>query len=150
MKKISLLLLSIVIISGCTLKSDSNNDIIIPPSQRSWHLINVYGGIQGVNNNFDLEEIIWKFYEDSGTVTVTNNNTNDNLEDGLDSGNYSYQLITNDNVNYYITINGAEYGHFSFTDSNTKIIIDQNKTSDNSTGADGFIYTLQEVVVYEE
>jgi len=105
----------------------------------------VSGGIDGVNNDFDLSTVIWTFNEALGTLNIVNNNTNEELEDGYDTGNYTYSLIDNGN-NSFIIINQIEFG--SLTLSNNKLIINQNEKS-TGTGADGYIYTFQLVEVVE-
>jgi len=132
----------ILLLTSCSLSNDNDN----PQYVRSeWHLKNVSGGIDGVNNDFDLSTVIWTFNEALGTLNIVNNNTNEELEDGYDTGNYTYSLIDNGN-NSFIIINQIEFG--SLTLSNNKLIINQNEKS-TGTGADGYIYTFQLVEVVE-
>lgn len=124
-----------IALTGCSL---SNDDDVIKV-EILWNLTNVRGGIDGVNNNFEINDIIWSFDQETATLTVTNTNTDDSVEDGLDSGSYSYS-ITNDGTHFFLLINDTEYG--SFTTSETELIIDQNITT-SGTGADGFIYKFE-------
>lgn len=136
--------LSFITLSSCSL--DNNNDIKQQVYKSYWHLINVSGGFSGVDNDFDLNKIIWSFNEEENELTVTNTNTED-LEDGLDTGTYTYSVDEDDNKDLFLTINSNEFGNF--TVSETQLIIDQNITT-NGTGADGFIYTFKRVVIVEE
>jgi hypothetical protein len=133
----------IIILTSCSLNSDNNTEPQIIRTE--WHLRNVAGGIDGVNNNFALNTIIWTFNESSNILNVINNNTNTSLEDGFDSGIYSYSLL--DNVNKaYISISQTEFGSISVLDK--QLIIDQNEKSTGG-GADGYIYTFQLVEIIE-
>ncbi|WNH07570.1 hypothetical protein [Thalassobellus suaedae] len=134
---------TLITFTNCSIDGNETSEVI---TKTYWHLRNVSGGIAGVDNNFNLDEIIWSFNELTGNLTVTNNNTDDTVEDALESGNYSFS-VTTDNTNKYLIINDNEYGGLLF--SETELIIDQNITSSGS-GADGFIYTFQRVLVIED
>jgi hypothetical protein len=130
----------IVVLTSCSISSDDNTPQII---RNEWHLKNVSGGIDGVNDDFAFSEVIWAFNETLSTLTVTNNNTDGSKEDGLDSGNYTYSLIEEGN-NTFLVVDDHEIG--SLTLPTNQLIIDENLTS-NGTGADGFIYTFQLVQI---
>ena len=136
---VSILFISILLTS-CSLSSDNNYPQVI---RSDWHLRNVTGGVEGVNDDFGYSEVVWTFNEDLGTLTITNNNTDTSKEDGLDSGTYTYSLIEDGN-NTFLVVDGSELG--SITISATQFIIDENLTS-SGTGADGFVYTFQLVQV---
>lgn len=132
----------IFLLTSCSISSDNN----VPQFVRAeWHLKNVSGGIDGVNNNFDLNTIIWAFNESLGTLNITNNNTDTTKEDGFDTGNYTFSLINNSN-NSFIVINQNELG--SLTILNNQLIINQNEKS-TGAGADGYIYTFKLVEITE-
>ena len=137
--------LSFITLSSCSL-DNNNNDVKQQVYKTYWHLINVSGGFSGVDNDFELNKIIWSFNEEENELTVTNTNTED-LEDGLDSGTYTYSVDEDDNKDLFLTINSNEFGNF--TVSETQLIIDQNITT-NGTGSDGFIYTFKRVVIVGE
>ena len=134
--------LSFITLSSCSL---NNNDVKQQVYKSYWHLINVSGGFSGVDNDFELNKIIWSFNEEENELTVTNTNTED-LEDGLDTGTYTYSVDEDDNKDLFLTINSNEFGNFTVSES--QLIIDQNITT-NGTGADGFIYTFKRVVILE-
>jgi hypothetical protein len=118
----------------------------VPTEQNTviqWNLINVRGGVAGVNHNFELGEIIWVFDDSNGILSIENNNTDDTLEDGFNSGNYTFYYIDDDFLNLYITIGDTEFGSITISENNLYFIINQNETSTNGTGADGFIYLFE-------
>jgi hypothetical protein len=137
-------LICVVTLTNCSISNnDSYSQQVYKPL---WNLTNVSGGIAGVDNDFDLEDIVWSFNEATSTLTVTNNNTDDSIEDGLTSGNYDYSVIESGD-NLYLVINSNEFG--GLTISENLLVIDQNMTT-SGTGADGFIYTFQKTLVLEE
>lgn len=132
----------ILLLTSCSLSNDNNSQYV----RTEWHLKNVTGGIDGVSNDFNLNTVIWTFNEVLGTLNIENNNTNAELEDGFDTGNYTYSLIDNGN-NSFIIINQTEFG--SLTLSNNQMTINQNEKS-TGTGADGYIYKFQLVEINED
>lgn len=132
----------IVVLTSCSISSDNNNTQVV---RTEWHLKNVSGGIEGVNDDFNYNIVVWTFDETLNTLTVSNNNTDTSKEDGLDSGTYTYSLIE-EGSNTFLVVDDHEIG--SLTLSTNELIIDENSTS-NGNGADGFIYTFQLVQVTE-
>ena len=139
--KFLIAIILIIIISSCSINNEDDTSKFV---RSEWHLKNVSGGLAGVNNDFDINQIIWMFDEFQSSITVLNNNTNP-LEDGLDSGSYVYSIL-NDGNNTFLIIDGNEYGSITVLTNN--LIIDQNLTS-TGTGADGFIYSFQLVETIE-
>jgi len=123
---------SFYITTSCT--NNGNND----GQTETWNLINISGGIAGVNNDFQQGAIIWILNPQSSTLAIENNNT-DNNYDGFDSGIYSYN-IQNINGEIFIIIEVIEFG--GITQLPNELIIDQNITS-NGNGADGFILRFE-------
>ncbi|MBP0903954.1 hypothetical protein ACFSKN_09625 [Mariniflexile gromovii] len=140
--------LSFVTLTNCSLEGD--NEIKDQVYKTYWHLTNVSGGIAGVDNDFDLDKIIWTFNEDTNKLVVNNTNTTD-VEDGLDTGNYTYSITEikgeGEKVDLFLTVESNEFGKLTF--DATELVIDQNITT-NGTGADGFIYTFKRVVIFED
>lgn len=134
-------LILIVIIASCSINNDDDKPQVV---RSEWHLKNVSGGLAGVNNDFDFNQVIWVFNELQGLLTVLNNNTNA-VEDGLDSGTYSYSML-DDGTNTFLIIDNSEFGGLTITNNN--LTIDQNLTS-TGTSADGFIYSFQLVQTIE-
>ncbi|GAA4897448.1 hypothetical protein GCM10023311_22820 [Flaviramulus aquimarinus] len=120
----------------------SNNQITIT----QWNLINTSGGFAGVNDNFEIGDIIWVFNELTGSLTVINKNTDDMLQDGLDSGNYSYIFSENDS-NLFLTVNDSiEFGLLTISEDTETFTLNQNVTL-AGIAADGFIYTFEKMVI---
>ncbi|WP_100614409.1 hypothetical protein [Confluentibacter citreus] len=132
-------------LTNCSI-GDINNDI--PQVTRVlWNLNNVSGGIDGVDNDFASGVIVWEFKNGTSTLTVSNTNNNAAIEDGLNSGTYSFSVNKIGNVEY-LTINSSEFGSLTFTTNDTVLIINQNETS-TGTGNDGYIYTFTKSVIVE-
>ena len=110
-----------------------------------WNLTKVSGGISGVDIDYNIGTIIWSFDEINTMLTVTNSNTDDSLEDGLESGTYPYSVIDNGH-DLFLSINSIEFG--KLTISENQLEIDQNITT-SGTGADGYVYTFQKTTVIE-
>jgi len=134
-------LVSIMFLTNCSIEDNGNDNT--SKVTTLWNLINVSGGIAGVDNNFDMGDIVWTFNEVTSTLTVNNNNSDDGVEDGLNSGSYPYYVYESDEA-LFLIINTAEYGGFTVLEN--QLIIDQNSTSTGS-GADGYVYTFQKSLV---
>ncbi len=131
-------------VTSCSLKNDTDQDQQTYKSL--WHLINVSGGVSGVNDSFSLGTIVWSFNETTLKLTIENDNTDDTKQDGWDSGTYDYLLDQTDSRDF-LTISGTEVGELIFTSENTMIINENEKST--GTAADGLIYTLQRTLVAE-
>ncbi|NMH86429.1 LptM family lipoprotein [Flavivirga algicola] len=141
MKKFFLAMLSIITLTGCSIKSDTQ----LPDPQTviiHWNLTKITGGVAGVNEEFTLNTIVWTFGVSDLKLTVENNNTDDTKQDGLDSGTYDYS-ITETSGKSFLNIGSNEFGRFTVT--NNTLVIDQNELSQGS-GTDGFVYTFQKTI----
>ncbi|MFH4967634.1 hypothetical protein V8G61_05450 [Gaetbulibacter sp. M240] len=137
----TILLISLILFLNCSLGNDTSaNDV--PKTNTTWHLVQTTGGIEGVNDQFELGTIVWTFYDNTGNLIIDNQNTDANKEDFLDSGTYTFSLATIEGQNF-ITIDGTEYGEITI--GAIEFIIDEN-TKSTGDGADGFIYTFEKVV----
>ncbi|WP_418603243.1 hypothetical protein [Hwangdonia sp.] len=141
MKKSILIVLScLFIFSSCS----TSEDPIDPQKVKYlWHLVNVTGGVAGVNETFSLDTIVWAFNDATKTLVVENNNDDDTIEDALDSGTYEFDVIQGPSGKTFLTINTSEFGNFEI--SQNTLTIDQNITT-TGTGADGFIYTFKRTI----
>ena len=130
MKKTTLIIILLLITISCnsedTLKVDN-----------SWNLINVSGGIAGIDENFNKGEVKWTFNEGNSTLKVVKN-TSDPYS-GIADGTYTYSILTN-NDHFYLIIDSQEKGSIITTGSFMEI--DENRQS-TGTGADGFIYQFE-------
>lgn len=138
-----ILVISFLSLTNCSI---GNNDNTQPQVvEVYWNLINVTGGVAGVNEDYALGTIIWRFNEASGVLSVENNNTDDTKQDGLDSGDYTYSIL-DDNGDLFLVVDSDEMGHLTITAN--EFILNENETSQGS-GADGFIYTFRKTTVTE-
>jgi hypothetical protein len=149
MKYISIIVLScFFFLTSCSV--DNNNVTDDLPKEievYQWHLLNVSVGFAGVDIDYAMETIIWVFnvdFNNNGSIQVQNNNTDDTLEDGLNSGTYAISIPAQNNKSY-LFIESNEFGEV-LTTTNEDLIIDQNSMS-SGTGADGFIYTFKRKIV---
>lgn len=110
-----------------------------------WHLTNVSAGVAGVDNDFNLNDIVWSFDNTTNKLTINNTNTDDTIEDGFDSGVYNFS-VTTVGSDEFLVIDSNEFGNVVATQ--TQLTIDQNITT-IGTGADGFIYTFTRVTIVE-
>lgn len=90
--KFLLLLLPAFCLTSCSDDDTTEPVYTIPEVSATYKLVNVSGSIAGVSHDFEPGTITWKFNTDQ-TVTIVNNNTNENVEDFFESGTYelSYQ-----------------------------------------------------------
>ena len=89
-------MISLFILMALFSCSDDDNNSYIPNESiiHEWTLIKSTGTIAGITHEFPYGTITWKF-NNNGTVTVTNNNTDENLQSGFASGTYPYVVSTN-------------------------------------------------------
>jgi len=134
-------ILVLLVLGFCGVIVSCNNDELTPAStiNGTWNLKNISGGLAGINDDYNQELIIWIFDSQTLTLTVENNNSQNTIYDGLDSGIYSYSLLERDG-NSYLIVEDTEFGGYTFTEN--ILILDQNETSTGS-GADGFIIRLE-------
>ncbi|MFV0540195.1 MAG: hypothetical protein ACK5MZ_03030 [Aestuariibaculum sp.] len=136
------LFVSILSLTSCSL--NNNNDEIDNTVYRiEYHLINSEA-FDGTEANFETDEIVWIFNDEDKTVTVDNTNTDEDDEDGLDSGIYTVDYSSNQSYNFII-IDGDEFGAYGL--NQTSLLINQTITSTDETNEDGYIYTFRSVLV---
>ena len=143
--KIIIALSLLILISGCSLDDDSNNGEE-QTFRNYWHMTRATEGFAGIDDRYDLGVIIWGFNDETNELTIENNNPDDTKQDGLDTGVYSYETTAFDSKEILI-IEDQDFGEI-YLDSQNVLVIDQNETTMGS-GADGFVYTFQRVVVAE-
>ena len=89
MKTIKLLsLLSFIILFNSCVTDDHSDDF--PSYLGTWNLTKSSGTIAGTTTEFESGLIKWEITSDS--IYVINNNTDENLQDGFQTGPYSYTL----------------------------------------------------------
>lgn len=130
------------IFTNCSIKNDNTTPDVV---RVYYNLINVSGGIEGVDDYFELGTITWTFNDETGILTVVNENIDNTKQDGLDSGDYNYSVL-NSGGNSFLIVDSNELGSLEYITNN--LIINGNETSEGS-GADGFIYTFSLTTVIE-
>lgn len=109
------------LLTGCSSESNSSHSNIV---NGQWKLVNVSGSFAGINNDFPAGTITWDFNPTTQMVTVVNNNTDDSLNDILETGIYNYQIINSSDPDFCsqtIKINNHEMGCFSVVNDTLQI-----------------------------
>jgi len=114
---------------SCNNDDDATNDLSLIGE---WNLINVSGGVGGLDIDYDRGWIVWNFNEDM--VLIENNSPIDNGPITQASGTYTYTIISANDKNFLV-LDGQEKGQIIF--ENDSFTIDQNEYSTGS-GNDGF------------
>jgi len=137
-------ILVLLVVGFCGIIASCNNDDSIQATiiNGTWNLKNISGGLVGINDDYNQGIIKWIFDNQALTLTVENNNSQNTIYDGFESGIYSYSILESGG-NSYLIVEDTEFGGYTLTEKN--LIIDQNKTSTGS-GADGFIIDLERYI----
>ncbi|MDY8135791.1 hypothetical protein [Aquimarina sp. 2201CG5-10] len=125
------ILLLLFVFSGCSNDDDAINFFSL---DGTWDMVNVNGGFLGIDEDFANGTIIWDFDETNFTVTITNNNTNDEIYTILPTGTYPYSVTAFGGGQEFI-INEMIIGNFG-VNSNNEFVIDQQLR-------DGFKFTFR-------
>lgn len=128
--KLGLVTLSLVLFTNCNKDDDSTQAEIL---NGVWNLNKVWGGLQGINIDYNEGEVKWEFNLNNNTLTVVNNIMTTGPEDiyaGLESGTYNIQ-IKQSGESEKLYIDNNERGVIMITENNLKI--------DDGLAADGFI-----------
>jgi hypothetical protein len=133
-KQLSILGILLALIAfGCSSDSNSPHANIV---DGQWKLVHVGGSFAGVSSDFEPGIITWDFNPTTQTVTVVNNNADDNKTDIFETGVYNYQVVANPDpqtCSEILKIDNVEMGCFSIVDGNLRI---------DQAFADGYTLTL--------
>ena len=112
MRNLYILLFSVLIIS-CTRSDDDPNleNISSVNLEGEWNLVNISGGLLGMDQNFEIGTIIWDFDVSDQMVTVTNNNTIEGVFDSFPTGVYPYSISAPADIDELI-VNDVNLGIF--------------------------------------
>ncbi len=134
-------ILVLLVVGFCGVNASCNDDDSPQAStiNGTWNLKNISGGLAGINDDYNQGIIKWIFDSQALTLTVENNNSQNTIYDGFESGIYSYSILESGG-NSYLIVEDAEFGVFTLTENN--LMLDQNIISTGS-GADGFIIELE-------
>ena len=125
-----------LVLLGCTNDNNHGNDDVV---KGSWSLINVSGGIAGVDDDFEKGKIVWKFDAKGETLVVVNNDDSNSIYNGLTTRTYAYSVLQ-EKGKFYLFVNDKEVGGIFVTE--TKLVLDQNIIT-LGNGADGFVLVLE-------
>lgn len=131
MKKLLLIIFTCTLCLSSSCDNDNSSD-----KTESWFLVNISGGIAGINEDFEKGIIVWTFNSEDSLLIVENTTGSTN---GFESGIYSYSIL-NVNGNRYLIVENNEIG--GLVTSSNQLTIDQNMQSSGS-GADGFILKFE-------
>lgn len=121
------------LITSCSNNDDTttNEEAINIP----WSLKSVIGGLVGTNDTFVMGTILWTFDDSTNTLIVLNNNTEDVIYDGLQTGSYNYTISTIDGLDYLIVDGSNNLGKIES--------INNELTLDNGLPLDGLFLTFE-------
>ncbi|WP_298893382.1 hypothetical protein [uncultured Psychroserpens sp.] len=132
MKSYIYLLIFTMFVFSCNNDDDgaSNNESTL---HGEWSLVNVSGGLAGIDDDFPVGLITWDFNLNAQELTVTNTNVELVIYDGLPTGTYDYSVMTSTGSDATIVINNVNYAVVSIT--STSLVLDEG------VAADGFLLT---------
>ena len=132
MKRYIYLLVFALVVFACNNDDDGtpNNDF---PLEGQWSLVNVSGGLAGVDEDFEMGLITWDFEIQTQQVTVVNSNTA-SVFSGFQTGVYDFQVLTNSEMSSLIL--DDSFSMVITTLTSNQLILDKG------VAADGFLYTL--------
>ncbi len=128
------LLVFIVSISLVSCSNDDNDpEDNASPITGKWNLVNIVGGFEGINQDFEKGTIQWDFNEATAMVTIINNSDADmGVNSGLASGTYPYVLSAPADREELI-VNDSSLGRYT-NQGNTFVVQEQFR--------DGFTITF--------
>ena len=127
------LIFLLVILTCCTSCSDTDDTIPQDPLEGVWYLKNVYGGIQGIDLDYDVGDVVWNFAMDQSTLRVETTFLTTgpkSIYKGLDSGKYTVGFDKQDTIRT-IRIEGVRFQVLQIDQSNLVL--------DDGLAADGFV-----------
>jgi hypothetical protein len=132
------ILFCLALLSAC--HNDSPQSYYYPGNpniQGNWKLVNVSGSIAGTSDDFPEGMITWKFNGFSQTVSIVNNNTDEDKQDILPTGTYPFHFVNNEATPELcaqtIQIDGMNLGCYT---------ISTNEFIMNQTESDGLMIRL--------
>lgn len=129
------ILISVLFLVITSCDNDDTNSSEAQTIDGSWSLTHVQGGFAGVDDTYESGVIVWTFNDNDQSLLVVNNNPEDAIYDGLESGSYTYTISELNDEDSYLVVNSTlNLGKITL-DNNTLIL-------DDNPGADGFLLTL--------
>ncbi len=135
MKKYTLL--NLICLLLCLSCSQDDDTPINNPLEASWSLINVSGSFAGIDQDIEAGVIVWTFNPVDYTVTVENNNTDEEVINFFESGTYTYVYVDNEGeteqCNESLFIDNINFGCQTISGNTMKL---------NHIWLDGYILTF--------
>lgn len=103
--------------------NQNNNDEGLLDGQFS--LVNVSGGLLGVDDDFEIGLITWDFDGYNWVLTVDNNNSANVAYDGLPSGTYDYQILTTTGEDAYLVVNEVNFSYRIALYDSSELLLDE-------------------------
>jgi hypothetical protein len=117
---------------------DEDEDVTFMYPAGSWDFVNMSGGIAGLDYDFPEGTIVWTFTPD-GTISIVNNNENDNVEDFFETGTYYFSFVEStdpSSCSHVMMINETELGCRN---------ISLPLMTYTQLGADGYVLTFKKI-----
>lgn len=114
--------------------NQNNNDEGLLDGQFS--LVNVSGGLLGVDDYFEIGLITWDFDGYNWVLTVDNNNSTNVAYHGLPSGTYDYQILTTTGEDAYLVVNEVNFSYRIALYDSSELLLDE------SIAFDGFLLSF--------
>jgi hypothetical protein len=127
----------IIIITLLTLSCNSDDEASQneePSLIGPWSLVNVSGGLAGVNDDFEIGVITWDFNENFLEFTVTNTNATNVIFDGLPTGTYNFRVLSSTGEDAFLVTDTYSYEITTLTGTQLKL--------DEGIAFDGFLLTF--------
>ncbi len=90
----------------------------------TWNLVLATGGLVGINQTYQVGEILWTFNSPDSSVVVVNN-ANSGIYYSLPTGTYTFSESSNANGDMVITVNNEQMGVRTISNDTLDIGADQ-------------------------
>ncbi len=130
-KFISIVLL--LLVWNLSISCNSDEESNTADSSSSWTLVNLSGGLMGVNQNYEEGEVVWVFDASTQTLDIQHNYTptEDEIIPFPVEDSYAYEFIEQEGQIYLV----VEQWNLGIISQSAGQI-----TLDNNVAADGFAY----------
>lgn len=117
------ILLNFICALLCIACSQDDDVILTDTTEGDWSLINISGSLMGIDQDIEAGVIVWTFNPAENTVTIVNNNTNEEITDFFESGTYMYNYMSNNGetelCSESLIVEDVDFGCQTFTNDDT-------------------------------
>ena len=123
MKSIYFILFAIILFScsGDDASQDNSDTALV----EQFSLVNVSGGVDGIDHDFELGLITWQFDNANWILTVENNHIDTDVFDGLPSGTYDYQILSTTGEDAYLVIHDMNFSYKMTSSPSIELLLDE-------------------------